>query len=61
MDDRELLAALEGLGLGRENHRAVLLLPLIEVAWADGRSNAPSGGGWPRSRSGTASSPPTPG
>jgi hypothetical protein len=37
MDDRELLAALEGLGLGRENHRAVLLLPLIEVAWADGR------------------------
>jgi hypothetical protein len=37
MDDRELLIALEGLGLGRDNHRAVLLLPLIEVAWADGR------------------------
>ncbi|MEQ1572528.1 MAG: hypothetical protein ABMA64_43310, partial [Myxococcota bacterium] len=37
MDDRELLAALEGLGLSREHHRAALLLPLIEVAWADGR------------------------
>src|SRR5688572_29004678 len=37
MEDRELLAALESLGLDRENHRAVMVLPLIEVAWADGR------------------------
>jgi tellurite resistance protein len=37
LDDEELTATLESLGLGRENHRAVVLLPLIEVAWADGR------------------------
>src|SRR5688500_14013322 len=37
MDDRELTEALAGLGLDRKNHRAVALLPLVEVAWADGR------------------------
>jgi tellurite resistance protein len=37
LDDEELTATLESLGLGRDNHRAVVLLPLIEVAWADGR------------------------
>lgn len=37
MDDLELTTALESLGLDRETHRAVLLLPLVEVAWADGR------------------------
>jgi tellurite resistance protein len=37
MDDRALTEALAGLGLDRENHRAVALLPLVEVAWADGR------------------------
>jgi tellurite resistance protein len=37
MDDRELTEALAGLGLDRKNHRAVGLLPLVEVAWADGK------------------------
>ncbi len=37
MDDRELTRALEALGLDRTRWRAVALLPLIEVAWADGR------------------------
>ncbi|MEQ1503510.1 MAG: DUF533 domain-containing protein, partial [Myxococcota bacterium] len=37
MEDDELARALHGLGLGRDNHQAVVLLPLIEVAWADGR------------------------
>lgn len=37
MDDRELTEALARLGLDRRNHRAVALLPLVEVAWADGR------------------------
>lgn len=37
MNDRELTEALALLGLDRANHRAIGLLPLIEVAWADGR------------------------
>lgn len=37
LNDDELNATLESLGLSRQNHRAVVLLPLIEVAWADGR------------------------
>lgn len=37
MTDRELTEALALLGLDRANHRAIGLLPLIEVAWADGR------------------------
>ncbi|MCB9685507.1 MAG: hypothetical protein H6738_21100 [Alphaproteobacteria bacterium] len=37
MDDRELTSSLAALGLDRTNWRAVSLLPLVEVAWADGR------------------------
>ncbi len=37
MDDASLTRSLEQLGLDRQNWRAVSLLPLIEVAWADGR------------------------
>ena len=36
-DDEELTAALTRLGLDATNWRAVSLLPLVEVAWADGR------------------------
>lgn len=35
--DKELVSALHGLGLDEENIRAIVLLPLVEVAWADGR------------------------
>jgi tellurite resistance protein len=37
VDDADLAMSLQGLGLGRDNYRAVVLLPLIEVAWSDGR------------------------
>ena len=37
MDELELTSSLAALGLHRSNWRAVALLPLIEVAWADGR------------------------
>jgi hypothetical protein len=37
MTDTEILANLELLGFGVEQWRAVALLPLLAVAWADGR------------------------
>lgn len=37
MDDRDLTEALGALGLDRSTYAAVALLPLVEVAWADGR------------------------
>ena len=37
MNDRQLTAALANLGLDASSYPAVALLPLIEVAWADGR------------------------
>jgi len=36
VSEEELIAELEGLGLDRDSYRAVLLLPLVQVAWADG-------------------------
>jgi tellurite resistance protein len=37
VDDAELTRSLARLGLDQKNWRAVSLLPLIEVAWADGK------------------------
>lgn len=37
-EERELLGELEALGLDAESFRAIALLPLVEVAWADGRT-----------------------
>ena len=37
MTDEALMAAMHGLGLDDDNVHAIVLLPLIEVAWADGR------------------------
>lgn len=37
MNDLELIAKLQRLGLDAESFRAVALLPLIQVAWADAR------------------------
>lgn len=37
MTDTELREALARLGIREQDLRAVLLLPLVEVAWADGR------------------------
>jgi len=37
MDDDALIAALAELGMDRDSWRAVLLLPVVQVAWADGR------------------------
>lgn len=37
MNDSELAMALEKLGIGPESLSAVMLLPLVQVAWADGR------------------------
>lgn len=34
--DKKFLRALDALGLNDSSYRAILLLPLIEVAWADG-------------------------
>lgn len=41
MTDEELVAALEQLGVDPADPRAALLLPLVEVAWADGRIQEP--------------------
>lgn len=37
MTDAELLAGLSTLGIDRSSYRVILLLPLVQVAWADGR------------------------
>jgi len=37
MNDVDLIAALARLGIDKENYRIITLLPLIQVAWADGR------------------------
>ncbi len=36
MTDEELAASLQGLGMDRTTWRALALLPLVQVAWADG-------------------------
>lgn len=36
MTEQELIDALHAMGIGPENHRLVALLPLVQVAWADG-------------------------
>lgn len=36
MRDEEAKVALDALGLREDSYRAILLLPLVEVAWADG-------------------------
>ena len=36
MTDDDLLDALNDLGIAAEDHRLVALLPLVQVAWADG-------------------------
>lgn len=36
MKESDLVAELEALGIGKSNYKLVLLLPLIQVAWADG-------------------------
>ena len=36
MTDQELIAALSELGIAPESWRAVALLPVVQVAWADG-------------------------
>lgn len=41
MTDDALIAALHSLGLNEENVHAVAMLPLLEVAWADGRIGEP--------------------
>lgn len=35
MNEAEILEGLHSLGIGAANHRLVLLLPLVQVAWAD--------------------------
>ncbi|MCB9686193.1 MAG: hypothetical protein H6738_22815 [Alphaproteobacteria bacterium] len=40
MRDSELAVALEKLGIGPDTLSAVLLLPLVQVAWADGSVQA---------------------
>ncbi len=41
MTDDELLAALSHLGITRRSWRAILLLPLVRIAWADGTVQGP--------------------
>lgn len=41
MTDDALVSALHGLGLTEENVHAIAMLPLLEVAWADGRIHEP--------------------
>jgi DnaJ-domain-containing protein 1 len=41
MTDEALTEALAQLGIGPDTLRAVLLLPLVQVAWADGRIQQP--------------------
>ncbi len=36
MKDAELVKALNGLGIDADSHRVLALLPLVQVAWADG-------------------------
>ena len=36
MNDEELIAELQHLGIDRDSHRVIALLPLVQVAWADG-------------------------
>ncbi len=36
MNDKSLIAELRFLGIDKDSHRVVILLPLIQVAWADG-------------------------
>jgi len=40
-DDKTFLRDLDALGLDASSYRAILLLPLIEVAWADDAIQAP--------------------
>ncbi len=40
MTDNELIAELEYLGIDADSYRIVALLPLIQVAWADGEIQA---------------------
>jgi len=40
MTDEALIAELEALGIDSESYRVVVLLPLIQVAWADGEIQA---------------------
>lgn len=40
MTDAELLAELHALGIDQHSYRVVLLLPLVQVAWADGQVQA---------------------
>ncbi|MEZ4317027.1 MAG: hypothetical protein R3F61_05975 [Myxococcota bacterium] len=40
MTEREILDGLHQLGIGARNHRLVLLLPLVQVAWADSEIQA---------------------
>lgn len=35
MNETEILDGLHSLGIGARNHRLVLLLPMVQVAWAD--------------------------
>ena len=37
MTDAELLGTLNSLGLDETSYRALILLPVVQVAWADGR------------------------
>ena len=39
--DAPILEELEALGLNAENYRALVLLPLIQVAWSDGKIQGP--------------------
>ena len=36
MTDEELIEELQHLGIDRHSHKVVALLPLVQVAWADG-------------------------
>ncbi len=40
MTDGQLLLELASLGIDRDSYRVVVLLPLVQVAWADGRIQA---------------------
>ncbi len=40
-NDKDLVAALYSLGLDEDNLSAIVLLPMVEVAWADGRIGEP--------------------
>ena len=40
MTDDELIAELEALGIDGDSYRVIALLPLVQVAWADGEIQA---------------------